>query len=80
MRRRPPARPRPPTILDFFPADEIDERTWTIREHSSLQRQWRAVRRMPIIVQVIIGLFALTWFTLVFCVTWLIVGGLTMVR
>jgi hypothetical protein len=44
---------RPPTILDFFPADEIDPRTWTILEHSQLKRQWRTIRRMPVIVQII---------------------------
>jgi hypothetical protein len=71
MRRR-------PTILDFFPADEIDPRTWTFREHSRWRRQWRIVRRLPIIVQVIIALFALWWFTAVFFATWLVVGAATM--
>jgi hypothetical protein len=59
---------------------ENDRGTWTIRGRSQLKRQWRAIRRMPVIVQIIIGLFALTWFTLVFCVTLLVVGGLTMAR
>jgi hypothetical protein len=63
--------------VDFFEAD--DRRgTWTIREHSQLKRQWRWVRRAPVIVQIIIALFALTWFTVVFFATWLVVGGLTM--
>jgi len=52
--------PRP---LEF----EADDRrgTWTVREHSQLKRQWRFVRRLLVIVQVIIALFALWWF--VFC-------------
>jgi len=59
---------------------EADDRrgTWTVREHSQLKRQWRFVRRLPVIVQVIIALFAFTWFMLWFFVTWLVVGGLTM--
>ena len=67
--------PRP---LEF----EADDRRgqWSIREHSQLKRQWRWVRRAPVIVQIIIALFALTWFTVVFFVTWLVVGGLTMPR
>ena len=60
---------------------EADRRgTWTVREHSQLKRQWRWVRRAPVIVQIIIALFALTWFMLWFFVTWLVVGGLTMPR
>jgi hypothetical protein len=67
--------PRP---LEF---DADDGRgVWTIREHSQLRRQWRAIHRMPVIVQIIIGLFALTWFMLWFFVTWLVVGGLMMPR
>ena len=67
----------PREVIDFFEAD--DRRgTWTIREHSQLRRQWRWVRRAPVIVQIIIALFALTWFMLWFFVTWLVVGGLTM--
>jgi hypothetical protein len=49
-----------------------------IREHSRLRRQWRFIRSLPIIVQIILALFALTWFVLVFSVTRLVVGGLTM--
>jgi hypothetical protein len=66
--------------LDPHPLEfEADHRgTWTVREHSQLKRQWRSVRRAPVIVQIIIALFALTWFTVVFFVTWLVVGGLTM--
>jgi uncharacterized membrane protein HdeD (DUF308 family) len=77
MRRRPLQ--HVPKVLDFF---EDDDRrgTWTIREHSQLKRQWRWVRRAPVIVQIIIGLFALTWFTVCFFATWLVVGGLTMPR
>jgi uncharacterized membrane protein HdeD (DUF308 family) len=77
MRRRPLQ--HVPKILDFF---EDDDRrgTWTIREHSQLKRQWRWVRRAPVIVQIIIGLFALTWFMVCFFATWLVVGGLTMPR
>jgi hypothetical protein len=45
--------------------------------HSRLRRQWRFIRSLPIIVQIILTLFALTWFVLVFSVTWLVVGGLT---
>jgi hypothetical protein len=78
MTRR-PANRLPREVLDFFQPDD-GRGTWTIREHSQLKRQWRAVRRMPVIVQIIIGLFALTWFVLVFCVTLLVVGGLTMAR
>jgi hypothetical protein len=66
--------------LDARPLEfEADHRgTWTVREHSQLKRQWRWVRRAPVIVQIIIGLFALTWFMLWFFATWLVVGGLTM--
>ena len=76
MTRR-PAHRLPCEAIDFFQADD-HRGAWTIKEHSQLKRQWRAVRRMPVIVQIIIGLFALTWFTLCFCVTLLVVGGLTM--
>jgi hypothetical protein len=62
-----------------FEADD-GRGTWTIREHSQLKRQWRWVRRAPVIVQIIIGLFALTWFMVWFFATWLVVGGLTMPR
>ena len=66
--------------LDRRPLEFEDDgrSTWTIREHSQLKRQWRRVRRAPVIVQIIIALFALTWFMLWFFVTWLVVGGLTM--
>src|SRR5437660_9900303 len=37
-------RRRPPTILDFFPPDEVDPRTWAIREHSRLRLYWRRLR------------------------------------
>jgi uncharacterized membrane protein HdeD (DUF308 family) len=78
MTRRPLQRV-PREVIDFFEAD--DRRgTWTIREHSQLKRQWRWVRRLPVLVQIIIGLFALTWFMLCFFATWLVVGGLTMMR
>jgi hypothetical protein len=64
--------PRP---LEF----EEDRRgAWTIKEHSQLRKQWRWVRRAPVIVQIIIALFALTWFTVVFFVTWLVTGALMM--
>ena len=67
--------------IELEPLEAENHRgTWTVREHSQLKRQWRFVRRMPVIVQIIIALFALTWFTLVFCVTLLVVGGLTMPR
>jgi hypothetical protein len=61
--------------LDPHPLEFEEDRrgTWTVREHSQLKRQWRWVRRAPVLVQIIIALFALTWF-----VTWLVVGGLTM--
>ena len=56
---------------------EADRRgAWTVCEHSQLKRQWRWVRRAPVLVQIIIALFALTWFMLWFFVTWLVVGGL----
>jgi hypothetical protein len=67
----------PREVIDFFEADD-HRGTWTIREHSQLKRQWRWVRRAPIMVQIIIALFALTWFMLWFFATWLVVGGLTM--
>jgi hypothetical protein len=72
-----------PQPLEF----EEDRRgTWKIRDastsaqHSQFKRQWRWVRRMPVLVQIIIALFALTWFMLWFFATWLVVGGLTMPR
>jgi uncharacterized membrane protein HdeD (DUF308 family) len=68
---------RPPKVLDFFEVDD-GRGVWTIREHSQLRKQWRWVRRAPVIVQIIIALFALTWFTICFSVSWLVVGGLTM--
>jgi hypothetical protein len=82
MRRRPQHMPK---ALDFF---EDDDRrgTWTIREHpersskGQFKRQWRWVRRAPVIVQIIIGLFALTWFMVCFFASWLVIGGLTMPR
>ena len=77
MRRRPLQ--HVPKVLDFF-EDDDHRGTWTIREHSQLKRQWRWVRRAPVIVQIIIALFALTWFTVCFFATWLVVGGLTMPR
>jgi hypothetical protein len=63
--------------VDFFEADD-HRGTWAIREHSQLKRQWRFIRRLPVMVQIIIAQFALTWFVFVFCLTWLVVGGLTM--
>jgi uncharacterized membrane protein HdeD (DUF308 family) len=68
--------------LDPRPLDLEDDGRgeWSNREHSQLKRQWRWVRRAPVIVQIIIALFALTWFMLWFFVTWLVVGGLTMPR
>jgi hypothetical protein len=68
--------------LDPHPLEFEEDRrgTWTIREHSQLKRQWRWVRRAPVIVQIIIALFALTWFMLWFFATWLVVGGLMMPR
>lgn len=83
MRRRPsnhfprPARRFANEVIDFFQADGGGGE-WTIKEHSQLKRQWRFIRRLPWIVQFILALFALTWFTVVFFVTWLVVGGLTM--
>jgi hypothetical protein len=71
-------RRRPPTILDFFPRDEIDDRTWTIREHSRLRKQWRAIRRLPVIVQILLALGVLAYVDIVATITWLVVGGLTM--
>jgi len=74
----------PLTILHFLPADEIDGRTWTIRDastsaqHSPLRRHWRFVRRLPVIVQVIVALFVLTWFVVCMCAGWLVTGALTM--
>jgi hypothetical protein len=68
---------RRPHTLDFFEADD-GRGTWTVREHSRLRRQWRFVRSLPGIVQFILALFALSWFTVVFFVSWLVVGGLTM--
>jgi hypothetical protein len=46
--------------LDRRPLEfEPDRRgEWTIREHSQLKRQWRWVRRAPVLVQIIIALFA----------------------
>ncbi len=69
-----------PASLDPRPLEFEDDRrgTWSIREHSQLKRQWRFVRRLPVIVQFILALFAAWWFTFVFFVTWLVVGGLTM--
>jgi hypothetical protein len=69
---------RPLTILDFLPADEIDGRTWTIREHSPLRRQWRFIRRLPGIVQVIVMLFVLAYALIVGFAAWLVTGALTM--
>jgi uncharacterized membrane protein HdeD (DUF308 family) len=68
---------RRPHTIDFFEADNR-RGEWTIREHSQLRRQWRWMRKLPGIVQVILALFALEWFTVVAFVTWLVVGGLTM--
>jgi hypothetical protein len=64
-------------VLDFFEADD-GRGVWTIKERSQLRKQWRWVRRAPVIVQIITALFALTWFMLWFFATWLVVGGLTM--
>src|SRR5258708_19205974 len=93
-RRTPTNRPRPLSAEEFAALAgieleplqfEADRRgAWTIKEHpehsskGQLKRQWRFVRRMPVIVQIIIGLFALTWFTLVFCVTLVVLGGPTL--
>jgi hypothetical protein len=63
-------------VLDFFEADD-GRGVWTIKERSQLRKQWRWVRRAPVIVQIITALFALTWFMLWFFATWLVVGGLT---
>ena len=71
-------RRRPPTILDFFPRDEIDDRTWSIREHSRWPKQWRFIRRLPIIVQLILLLFVLAYVDVVATVTWIAIGALTM--
>jgi hypothetical protein len=89
MTRRPLTPPRPMSAEEFAALAGIElepleaekhRGTWTIREHSQLKRQWRWVRRMPVLVQIIIALFALTWFMLWFFATWLVVGGLTMPR
>jgi hypothetical protein len=66
--------------LDERPLEfEPDRRgEWTVREHSQLKRQWRFVRKLPYIVQFILFLFALTWFTICFFVSWLVTGGLMM--
>jgi len=71
-------RRRPPTILDFFPRDEIDPRIWTIREHSQLKQQWRAIRRLPVILQIILFQLWLSFVVIGAFVLWLIIGGLTM--
>jgi len=51
-----------------------------IREHSQFKRQWRFVRRLPVIVQIILALFALEWFVFCFFVSWLVTGALAMPR
>ena len=64
-------------VIDIFEADD-GRGVWSISEHSRWRRQWRAVRRLPIILQI---LLLLAWLELVATgtfVAWLVVGGLTM--
>jgi hypothetical protein len=72
-----PAHRIPREVIDFFEAD--DRRgEWSIREHSRLKRQWRWVRRLPIILQVLLALGVLAYVDIVATISWLVVGGLTM--
>ncbi len=71
-------RRRPPTILDFFPRDEVDDRTWSIREHSQLRRQWRFIRKLPYIVQFLLFVGWLSFVTIGAFIMWLVLGALTM--
>jgi hypothetical protein len=71
MTRRRPFASRPlPRVLDFDRADD-GRGEWTIREHSRFKRQWRALRRAPALIQIIVGLFAFEWFACVFFAAWL---------
>jgi hypothetical protein len=76
--RRPARRPAPSMSAEEFAAlagidlDAENYRgTWTIREHSAWRRQWRWLRRQPVIVQMIVGVFAAQWFVVVAFVSWL---------
>src|SRR5260370_18636470 len=87
MRRRTPTnRPRPMSAEEFAalagielePLEAEQHRgSWTVREHSQLRRQWRFVRRLPIILQIILALFWLT-FVAIMTGVFLLVGGALM--
>jgi len=70
--RRQASRAQP---LDFEP-DRGGE--WKVREIPRWRRQWRAIRSLPIIVQILLLLAWLEFTVILTFITWLFVGGVVM--